>query len=252
MAYKNFSLSCVIITCIVSIFSCKKETEERTEPNNTTRNTSSKPHDDNSNKPSDNQPDLGTELEKALRDGAVDKIAELAQKGVDLNANLKSTEMPPIHSMVYGGLGCTYSKEILLALINNGADVNKQITKGDWHDEAPINQATNQMKLNLVADLLEANANPNIVGDDGAPLHQAIKIFLSQKSKSKTADNVFKIIFKLLTSAGINLNLADKDGHVPLYYANFASDGTPLSQEEKDDLEPVTDLFLAKCVSFNP
>lgn len=160
-------------------------------------------------------------VEKLLRDGAQVNAADsdgitalhyaatgrdlkvvqaLLRAGADINARTKANGTPLMSS-----LGSPYSsKEIALALINAGADVNIVDTDG----ETALWIATTDSSDEVVDTLLKMGASPNVQAEGGnTPLHMA-------------ALNGFVEKVKLLLKYGANPAIRDASGKTPLDVAN--------------------------------
>jgi ankyrin repeat protein len=195
-----------------------------------------------------------SQLLDALIKDKPDLVTTLAQKGVDLNADLKDIGMPPLHCIVARaktslyGPECQYSKTMLQALIDNGADINKKIISTDYtyEGDTPLTYMIFRGDKDTFEDLLKLGANPNAFGfKEKAPLHYAII-----KYYKETNGNLLSMIKALLNTPKIELRLKDGKGHEPLYYAYHRENGKPFDPDDIEEMKPIIDLFKHKGISY--
>lgn len=175
-------------------------------------------------------------------------LDELIKKGFKLDEPLEGFGIPPLHCMVaqYQKKAqmpkCKYNPLVLKALVNKGVnlDLKSSDQNGIIVNDAPLNIAVGRGDKKIVEDLVNAKANPNILGSSGAPLHEAIKNHFYQDYKR---GDYMDIIRMLLKSENINASLKDSDGKEPLFYARNNWLGGLTSDAFKAVQKPIVDLF---------
>src|SRR5580700_2836156 len=182
---------------------------------------------------------LSSDFIKILNDGNAEAIPDLIAQGFNPNDTLEinqqhgeKREIPPLHCMVSGN--CNYDKNILTALVKNGANINKKFSEIlTYLNDTPLIIAVENKNVNAVEDLLNLGADPNILSDKDSALHLAIQKLVGAKGMVRTS--LIKIAKVLINNSSTDLKLKDNEGHTPLYYAYHYS-GQRLS---KDMIETV-------------
>jgi ankyrin repeat protein len=203
--------------------------------------------------PEANRVSLTKDFLEILAHGDAQAIPELIKKGFKPNENLeinyigKNYQIPALHCVVGNYYGCKYNKNIIESLIKNGADINKKFDdKQHFNNDTPLIAAVQAQNAQAVEDLLSLGADPNILFDTGTALHLAV-----EKSLTGTTvefDKMLKISEALIGNSNTKLELLDRDGHTPLYYAYYRYE-SKLPVKAIDKLKPIIDLFAAKGVS---
>jgi len=158
-----------------------------------------------------------TELRMAALYGNFEKVRDLVDGGVDVNAT-NNDGMAPLHWAVQKRL------DIVRYLVEHGANVNSTSING----LTPLHNAVEKGHLDIVAFLVEHGAYVNAARSDGwTPLHMAANV--------KKFD-----IVKYLVEHGANVNSTDKDDITPFFYV-----------AEGGGLDLVKCLVTKHCANMN-
>lgn len=110
------------------------------------------------------------------------------------------------------------SREIISILIGHGADPNrKRKDRTKHHDMTPLMIAVYQKRPNIVQQLIDAGADPNICTEEGETSLMIACSILSNNNDDEVS------LVSLLIDAGASLNLQGNKGKTALMYA--ASNG---------------------------
>lgn len=138
---------------------------------------------------------------RAVESGDLQKVKELLDKGVDVNASYAGSDTV-LHRAVDGRRA-----DIVSLLVEHGADVN---ARGE-HGKTPLHLAVWEC-VELVKILLEAGADVNARDDEGAqPIH------------CTTGD---MSVLRLLVTHGADINATDYDGYTPMERAATCHEGS--------------------------
>jgi len=135
-------------------------------------------------------------LFRAVRQGDIDKIKELLDKGVSVNVVTNAS-----WSLLYLAVYYEYV-DIVKLLLDHGADVNAV----NMHKETPLHEAVYHGRVDIVKLLLDHGADVNAQSENGyTPLHCAA-----------SAGHADTDIAKLLLDYGANPDIKNKEGKTPI------------------------------------
>ena len=150
------------------------------------------------------------ELHKAVRKGDIEKVSKLISSGTDINLRDKKGQTP-LYSLL-SGPGNLHDKEMILLLIELGADVNAK-TIEDKTITIPSDDDLGLIK----------NLKKGMIGYTS--LHAAVSVALQKKpplfSDKKIPYKEGEII-SLLIKHKANVNAKNKTGNTPLHNASTA------------------------------
>ena len=173
-------------------------------------------------------------LRNAVNFGYADIAVSLIDKGT------------PIDGVHFGGTllhesALCGSRKITSALISKGVDINAQ----NKRKETPLYCAVSQGEVEVVSELLDANADPNIADEDGiTPLHLAIKLGVKSYLKpTKQYVECFALLlsYSMYKKDGELHFPPDRNGHtVSEIFEVFEYDKNKLlSPEEREKAEKI-------------
>ncbi|WP_265025380.1 ankyrin repeat domain-containing protein [Wolbachia endosymbiont (group B) of Pammene fasciana] len=170
------------------------------------------------------------ELFAAVRSGDANQVADLINKGDDVNAR-DNRGNTPLHLAVLAD-----KLQVVEKLIEGGADVNAK----NNHGATPLHWAALNQNVNIVEKLIEKGANVNEKNKyDNVPLHYAAgygSLSVIEKLIEKGADinakssngdtplhlatkNSHLDVLEKLIKEGANVNERNKYGNIPLHWA---------------------------------
>nr|CAH7719369.1 unnamed protein product [Callosobruchus chinensis] len=137
------------------------------------------------------------ELFATVRSGDANQVADLINKGADVNAR-DNRGNTPLHLAVLAD-----KLQVVEKLIEGGADVNAK----NNHGATPLHWAALNQNVNIVEKLIEKGADINAKSSNGdTPLHLATK-------------NSHLDVLEKLIKEGANVNERNKYGNIPLHWA---------------------------------
>ncbi|WP_353280593.1 ankyrin repeat domain-containing protein [Wolbachia endosymbiont (group B) of Silvanus unidentatus] len=170
------------------------------------------------------------ELFAAVRSGDANQVADLINKGDDVNAR-DNRGNTPLHLAVLAD-----KLQVVEKLIEGGADVNAK----NNHGATPLHWAALNQNVNIVEKLIEKGANVNEKNKyDNVPLHYAagygslsvIEKLIEEgadiNAKSSNGDTPLHLatknshldVLEKLIKEGANVNERNKYGNIPLHWA---------------------------------
>ncbi|MBS9530973.1 MULTISPECIES: ankyrin repeat domain-containing protein [unclassified Wolbachia] len=170
------------------------------------------------------------ELFATVRSGDANQVADLINKGADVNARGNNGNTP-LHLAALAD-----ELQVAEKLIEGGADVNAK----NNHDATPLHWAALNQNVNIVEKLIEKGANVNEKNKyDNVPLHYAAgygSLSVIEKLIEKGADinakssngdtplhlatkNSHLDVLEKLIKEGANVNERNKYGNIPLHWA---------------------------------
>jgi len=150
---------------------------------------------------------LGNSLLAAVRDNNFLEVKRLVDQGAPLTI-IEGAENPLIRSAVFEG-----NLAILQYLLDHGAEIETQLPRSSFSGHSPDNILTEAINLEspdsvaMVKALLQAGADPNLIGDGDRADHYVPLIAANGQTE----------ILKLLLMYGADPNVDTSNSYRPLY-----------------------------------
>lgn len=223
-------------------------------------------------------PNRGVPLGLAAQGKLVDAVSHLLAAGADPNAfttkRWSGVKVRPLQlAKLYDDLE---GQAIVFLLLAAGADPNVFFKQNEWssHERTPLHWMVAESHASMVAALLAAGANPNMVNEDGGlpPIHHAVThghsgIMAALVDAGVDLDVAYSdgatllhhavetgraSTVTVLLEAGADPNVGDRDGKTPLYWAAWEGSPGPIvallkggADHGAADNEGVTPLLVA-------
>lgn len=148
------------------------------------------------------------EIHEAVFEGDSQKILDLINSGVDINAPREFDGYTPLHVAAYMG-----KTELVALLVDSGADVHAKNKSGETPLHWSAHIGDTESVLILVDNGADVNAKENRF--HRTPMHETVYYISKNKGTNGNAKRLE--VLNILIKKGANVNIRDKNGWAPLH-----------------------------------